>query len=91
MRELQRVAIDLHTGDVALTSEIIEEDAGFAERFRQLKETVPEATPESVRTASVRCDGCDDVVEVDFDKPELPPGWTATAEGDFCPRCGTAN
>ena len=92
MRQIQRLRIDKVTGDATLTViEVPDDDAGTAERFRQLKADLPTATPESVRTAYVRCDGCERIAEVNFDQPELPAGWTATPNGDFCPHCQREN
>jgi len=91
VREIQRLTIDKATGDATLTTEIADGEADTAERFRQLKASLPEIEPGAVTAAAVRCDGCGDAAEVDFGEPQLPPGWTATPGGDSCPRCRISN
>jgi hypothetical protein len=86
MRERQQLVIDRRTGGATVTTEIVP-DAGFAERIAGLKASVPDIGPVEARSLTVLCDGCGARAGVDFDSPELPPGWAACEAGDLCPRC----
>jgi hypothetical protein len=71
-------------------------DAGFAARIAELKGRAEADVPDVIaRFVTVSCDGllCSAAVQVDWDDPRLPPGWTSRPDGDdFCPRCsGGAN
>lgn len=89
MRERSRLVINRETGRVeSHGTELILDDAGFAQRFADLKASTEADMPGSLaRIAAVMCDGCGATVEVDYKNPELPKGWTAQERGDFCARC----
>lgn len=91
MRQRQSLKIDRQTGDATLTTETLDDDADFAARIRELKESVPDTGPVEARFLALTCNGCGAVAELDFDNPELPPGWASCADGDFCPACQVLN
>ena len=87
MRQRERLVIHKQHG-VSLTTELIDDDASFAQRARELKDTVlPGIGPVDARFLAVACNGCEAVASLDFDQPRLPDGWVACAAGDLCPRC----
>lgn len=43
--------------------------------------------PVEERWAQVVCDGCGLIVRLDDGQVELPAGWIANADGDYCPGC----
>jgi ribosomal protein S27E len=86
MRQRERLVIHKQHG-VSLTAETIDDDADFAQRARELRDTLPDIGPVEARFLGVRCNGCDDTAPLDFDDPQLPPGWVACDAGDFCPGC----
>lgn len=86
MRQRERLVIHKEHG-VSMTTEIIDDDADFAQRARELKATLPDTGPAGAGAAAVICNGCGTSASVDFDNPRLPGGWVSCAEGDFCPRC----
>lgn len=69
------------------STEIVDGDADFAQRARELKDSIPDIGPVEARYSGVVCDGCGKSVTLDFDEPRLPDGWAACDAGDFCPRC----
>jgi hypothetical protein len=87
MRERRRVAIDRHTGAVSGHVEIIDDQAGFAQRVRELKESLPDIGLADARAARIVCNGCGAAASLDFDDPRLPRGWVSCDTGDFCPGC----
>ena len=86
MRQRERLAIHKQHG-VSMTTEIIDDDADFEQRARELKATVPDIGPVEARFLAVACNGCEAVASLDFDDPRLPDGWVACDAGDFCPGC----
>jgi hypothetical protein len=91
MRQRQRLVISRQTGEASLTAETVDDDAGFGQRIRELKDSVAISGPVEARMLTALCDGCGARVELDFDHPELPGGWAATEHGDFCPGCQSLN
>ena len=91
MRHRQRLVISRQTGDAALTTEAVDDDAGFAQRIRELKDSLPDIGRVEGRFADAVCDGRGRRVALDFDNPALPRGWAATGHGDFCPGCQSLN
>ncbi len=83
-RMRQQLVIDRETGDASLSAEVLP-DAGFEQRTRELKDSLPDMPGE--RLAHLVCDGCGAVAVLDYDRPELPAGWRERADGDFCPVC----
>jgi hypothetical protein len=91
LRRVTRIRIDRNTGQVTRTTEDLPA-AGFAERVAYLQATAPAGMADApIRFAGVRCDGCGTSAPVDYDRPQLPRGWTSTSGGDFCPACSTQN
>ncbi len=91
MRQRERLVISKQHG-VSMTTELIDDDADFAQRARELKATVPQdMEPVEARFLAVTCNGCDATASLDFDDPQLPSGWVACDAGDFCPKCSTCN
>jgi hypothetical protein len=91
-REIRQVRIDRVTGDTTIVTEVVDDDgAGAAARFAALKESLPDMGPDATGIAHVLCNGCGTTAEVDFERPVLPAGWVADADGDFCPRCHASN
>ena len=86
MRQRERLVIHKQHG-VSMTTELIDDDADFAQRIRELKDTVPDIGPIEARFLAVSCNGCEAVASLDFDDPRLPSGWVACDAGDFCPAC----
>jgi hypothetical protein len=87
MRQRQRLVISMRRG-VSVTTETIEDDASFAQRIRELKDSLPPGMgPVEARFLTVTCNGCEAVASLDFDDPRLPSGWVACDAGDFCPKC----
>jgi hypothetical protein len=91
MRGRQHTFIDRQTGDISVTTEVIDDDADFEQRIAELKASMPELQPGDVCFAMATCNGCGATAEVDYDNPRLPDGWAATEAGDFCPRCQSLN
>ena len=89
MRQRERLVLSKQHG-VSMTTEVIDDDADFAQRARELKATVPQDV-EGDRFLAVACNGCDATASLDFDDPQLPSGWVACDAGDFCPKCSTCN
>ena len=88
MRKINRIVVDRRTGTFSYCSRIMGGGSdSIGERIRQIKKTLPVPSPDADKWAAVRCDGCGETIEVDWDKPELPPGWRTTGQGDFCPLC----
>lgn len=86
-RMQERLLIDKATGDATLTRHILP-DAPLPERIEELKAIIPAAMdPDSIRTATLACDGCGASAELDWDDPRSPAGWTERDDGDFCPAC----
>lgn len=87
MRQRERLVIHKKHG-VSLTTEIIDDDADFAQRARELREVVPLGMgPVQARSLAVECNGWCATVGLDFDNPRLPGGWVSNDAGDFCPSC----
>lgn len=89
-RRIRRVYADRATGDVTVTERIVPAGATVAERFAELRAGLPPACPSDpseVAWAQVVCDGCGTAESVSFTAPDLPPGWTARDDGEFCPAC----
>lgn len=82
----EHLFINRATGDVTITRGILP-DADLATRIRDLKAAIPDMDSDAVRHASVRCDGCQVVVELDWDDPRAPDGWAEREGGDVCPAC----
>lgn len=82
--------VDLMTGEVTMSVESLPDDATVAGRFAELKAGQP-APSGAQKHAGMRCDRCGREVRVDFENPQLPPGWVADERGDFCPACHAAN
>lgn len=91
MRERQTLRADRKTGDVTVSSELVDDDAGFDQRIAELKASVPDIGPVEARSLRTVCDGCEAVAELDFENPRLRDGWAATEAGDFCPGCQSLN
>jgi hypothetical protein len=79
--------LDLETGKLetlhtTTSAETLEErfDGMLAQGREQLGQNV------EVLFMDVRCDGCDAIVELEG-PPRLPPGWSTSESGDFCPSC----
>jgi hypothetical protein len=89
MRQRERLVINRQTGERTMTTEVIDDNAGFAQRIRELKDSMPDIGPVEARFLGVTCNGCGTTVSVDFDEPRLPGGWVSCDEGDFCPNCQT--
>ncbi len=87
MRERQRLMINRETGDGEMITEVIDDNAGFGQRIRELKDSVPDMGPNPARFLLLSCNGCPATANLDFDDPRLPDGWVACEAGDFCPRC----
>lgn len=87
MRERQQLIVDRNTGDATMTTEVIDDNAGFAERIAGLKDSVPDIGPVEARFLTTVCDGCGTTASLDFDDPRLPGGWASCEAGDFCPHC----
>lgn len=75
----------------SVTTELVDDDADFAQRAAELKALLPEPGPGSLRFAAASCDGCGTRAALDFDSPRLPPGWASCGDGDYCPRCQALN
>ena len=87
MRQRDRLVIHKQHG-VSLTTETIDDDAGFAQRARELKDTVlQDIGPVEARILAVTCNGCDATASLDFDNPQLPAGWITNEAGELCPAC----
>jgi hypothetical protein len=87
MRERQRLMVSRQHGVTAHT-EIIDDDAGFAQRARELKDCVPPGFgPVTGRFIAVTCNGCGASERLDFDQPQLPGNWITRDSGEFCPAC----
>ena len=86
MRERQRLVLSKQHG-ASMTTELIDDNADFAQRARELKDTVPDIGPVEARILAVSCNGCEAVATLDFDDPRLPAGWVSCDAGDFCPEC----
>lgn len=91
MRGRQKLVIDRRSGDAVLTTEAVDGDADFATRMRELQGTLPDIGEVKARFAAAICDGCGTRAELDFDNPQMPPGWAACEAGDFCPSCQGLN
>lgn len=91
MRHRQQLAISRQTGDATLTTVAIDDDADFAQRIRELKESLPDIGPTDAKFATAACDGCGTRAALDFEDPKLPRGWVAAEAGDFCPVCQALN
>jgi hypothetical protein len=87
MRERQRLTVSRATGASEMTTEIIDDNAGFGQRIRELRESVPDMGPDAAGFLALACDSCGAKVRLAFDDPRLPDGWVACEAGDFCPRC----
>ena len=85
-RVRQHLVISRTTGDAEYRAEVLPA-AGFADRTRELKASLPDIGPVEARFAVVVCDGCGVRAELDFDAPALPDGWRERPDGDFCPAC----
>lgn len=85
MRQRERLVIHKQHG-VSMTTEVIDDDASFAQRARELKDTVPQDV-EGVRFLAVACNGCEAVASLDLDDPQLPSGWITNEAGELCPAC----
>lgn len=71
-----------------MTTEVIDGDAGFAERIAGLRGSVPaDLGPVEAKFLTALCDGCGATAELDFDNPRMPEGWAEQGDGDYCPRC----
>ena len=88
MRQRERLVIHKQHG-ISMTTEIIDDEADFAQRARELRDTVQVIGPVEARFLTVMCNGCGTRASVDFDNPRLPGGWISDDAGDFCPRCVT--
>jgi hypothetical protein len=88
MRQRQHLVISMRRG-ISLTTETIEDDASFAQRIRELKDSLPGIGPVEARFLTVTCNGCEVVASLDFDRPRLPDGWITRDAGEFCPNCAT--
>jgi hypothetical protein len=86
MRERQRLVLSKQHG-ASLSAEIIDDDADFAQRVRELKASAPDIGPVDVRLLSVTCNGCGASASLDYDQPRLPDGWVTSDAGEFCPGC----
>jgi len=85
----QRLFVARETGDADMACEVLP-DADLDQRIRDLKATVPSALaadPDAIRRCALCCDGCGAVIELDYDNPRKPEGWTEQADGDYCPAC----
>jgi len=91
VRQRQSLKVDRKSGDATVTTETLDDDAGFAQRIRDLKESVPDIGPVEARFLATLCDGCGARAALDFENPRLPDGWAATGAGDFCPACQAMN
>ena len=91
MRQRQSLKVDRKSGDATVTTETLSDEAGFAQRIRELKESVPDIGPVEARSLATLCDGCGSGAALDFESPRLPDGWAATGAGDFCPACQALN
>jgi len=90
MRQRETLKISRESGDAVATTEVLDDDAGFAQRITGLKDSVPDdIDPVEARYLGVRCDGCGTAAELDFDDPRYPDGWAEREDGDFCPACQT--
>lgn len=58
VRGRQQLKIDRRTGDATLTTEVIDDDAGFGQRIAELKASVPDIGPVEARFLTTVCDGC---------------------------------
>jgi hypothetical protein len=86
MRVRRQLVISRETGDATLRTEVLSA-AGFGQRARELKASLPDTGPVEERLAVLVCDGCGARAELDFDAPQYPEGWRERPDGDFCPRC----
>lgn len=67
-------------------------DASFQERAEELKTYVrPYTKPDgtTIQFFTVQCDGCGIAMPIEYDDPQLPPGWRAQEDGEFCPNCAS--
>lgn len=83
--------IDRNTGDATLTTSAADDTADFTTRMRELRDSLPDTGDIQARIAAAVCDRCGARAELDFDNPQMPPGWAALQDGDFCPRCQSLN
>ena len=87
MRERQRLVVSRQTGDAIYATEILP-DAGWDQRVRELKDSVPPPDGGAeARFLAVACNGCGHAAGLDFDHPQLPAGWVSREGGEFCPAC----
>jgi hypothetical protein len=64
-------------------------DRPLSERVADLNAECEEylGSPVDERFARLLCDGCGRSVRLDPECVEMPDGWTAAIEGDYCPEC----
>lgn len=75
-------------GGAAVTAEVIDDDAGLAQRAAELRAGAPDVGPDGSRFLDLACDGgCGTTARLDFDDPVRPSGWAERPDGDFCPGC----
>jgi hypothetical protein len=80
-------AVSRETGEITVARNEILPPAGFAQRTRELKASLPDIGDAEERHVHLVCNGCDAVAELDFDDPRYPAGWQERDDGDFCPAC----
>ena len=84
---VQRRFVVLEADGEATLRTVLLPYAGFGQRCRELRESLPDTGHAGTRTAVLACDGCGARVALDYDRPEFPAGWAERDDGDFCPSC----
>lgn len=84
MARVREDVVISRTGEVRYAAQVLP-DATLAERFAALKELA--GPGDLARYLGLECNCCAARVQVDWNDPQLPPGWTATADGEFCGPC----
>lgn len=61
----------------------------FPERIAALRASAAEHLAGAIEAqfARVVCDGCGKVADVSIEDPQLPAGWCAREDGEFCEAC----
>lgn len=81
--------LDFKTGTVT-TNETVVETGTLAERVGGMRAQIREQFTEEIEHefASLVCDGCGAVAQIDVGAVELPAGWVVReGVGDLCPKC----
>ena len=84
----KRQSLKITRDRVSVTTEVIDDDASYAQRIAELMASVPsDGGPVLGEFLWATCDGCGATASVDVGDPQYPVGWAEREDGDYCPAC----